>query len=283
MDEIGAMNYVTEKSVLRALGLAKKGRVFSLAHILEDGMPVNWFHQDFIYSTFRSSPEVLEYFSSTFPNKNKISYTNVRMEMTDHTGTHIDGLNHAAIGHRFYNGVDTREVTTTRGTKRLGIETMPPLVSRGVLIDMTLTKKYDSAKAVSLAEIEEVLELERTSVQKGDTVLLYTGWERFWKKDNLKYVTTAPGIGVEAASWMISKHVIVVGADTFSVEVIPNEDPTGDGLVHQMLITKNGIHLIENMRLNELAREKVYEFAFVCLPLRIRGGTGSPIHPIAIA
>ena len=282
-DEIGAMNYVTQESILSALNLVRKGRVFSLAHILEDGMPVNWFHQDFVYSTFRSAPEMLQFFSSTFPNRNKISFTNVRMDMSDHAGTHIDGLNHAAIGYKFYNGVDTRKATTTRGTNTLGIQTMPPLISRGVLLDMTLTRRYDSRTVIDVKDIVNALALERVSIRHGDTVLVYTGWERFWKKDNQRFLASMPGIGVESAKWLASKEVVAVGSDTQSVEVEPNEDKRNDGIVHQILITKNGIHLIENMRLSELAKARVYEFLFICIPLKIKGGTGSPVHPVAVA
>jgi kynurenine formamidase len=282
-DEIGAMNLQTPKSVVAALRLARSGRIFSLSHTLEDGMPVNWFHQDFVYSTYRSAPEMLEYFSRSFPNSNRITFTNLRMELSDHTGTHIDGLNHAAVGNRFYNGVDTRKVTTTRGTKKLGIETMPPLISRGVLMDMTLKHRYDKRELITVADCQRVLALEGISVNAGDAVLIYTGWERFWKTDNQRYLSSMPGIGVEAARWLAKEKVVAVGSDTQSVEVEPNEDPSEDGVVHQMLIVENGIHLIENLRLSLLARAKVYQFLFVCLPLKIRGGTGSPIHPIAVA
>lgn len=282
-DEIGAMNLQTPKSVVAALRLARSGRIFSLSHTLEDGMPVNWFHQDFVYSTYRSAPEMLEYFSRSFPNSNRITFTNLRMELSDHTGTHIDGLNHAAVGNRFYNGVDTRKVTTTRGTKKLGIETMPPLISRGVLMDMTLKHRYDKRELITVADCQRVLALEGISVNAGDTVLIYTGWERFWKTNNQRYLSSMPGIGVEAARWLAKEKVVAVGSDTQSVEVEPNEDPSEDGVVHQMLIVENGIHLIENLRLSLLARAKVYQFLFVCLPLKIRGGTGSPIHPIAVA
>jgi kynurenine formamidase len=282
-DELGAMNRVTKQSVLAALRLPKTGRVFTLAHVLEDGMPVNWFHQDFVYSTYRSVPEMLEHFSRAFPNKNRISFANLRMEMSDHTGTHLDGLNHAAIGNTLYNGVDAKEVTTSRGTSRLGIETMPPLFSRGILLDMTLLKRYDSREVFGVTELSKVLKEEKVRMIPGDSVLIYTGWERFWKTNNRKFVTSMPGIGVKAARWLASKKVVAVGSDTQSVEVEPNEDPRNDGIVHQILITKNGIHLIENLKLGELARAQVYEFLFVCIPMKIKGGTGSPVHPVAVA
>jgi kynurenine formamidase len=281
-DELGALNYITPRTVMDAIKLVRKGKVFSLSHILEEGMPVNWFHQDFLYFTFRSAPEMLEYFSSKFRNKNRITFTNLRMEMSDHTGTHIDGLNHAAIGNRFYGGFDTRKLTTARGTKKLGIDTMPPLVSRGVLVDMTLHKKYDSREVIRTRDIEAVLSVESVAIRRGDTVLVHTGWERFWKRDNERFLNSMPGIGVEAAEWLASRGVVAVGSDTQSVEVEPNEDREQDGIVHQILIVKNGVHLIENMKLSELSRAREYEFLFTCTPLKIRGGTGSPVNPIAI-
>ena len=282
-DEVGAMSFVTPAKVAAAARLAKTGRVFSLAHLLEDGMPVNWFHQDFLYSTYRSAPEMLEYFSRTFPNRNRIAFTNVRMDMSDHSGTHIDGLNHAAIGNRLYNGVDARKVTTARGTSRLGIETMPPLVSRGVLADMTLRHRYTTRESISASDLKAVLEEEKATVARGDAFLIYTGWERHWKSDNRKYLESMPGIGEGAARWLARQGVVAVGSDTQSVEVEPNDDPAGDGLVHQILLVRSGVHLIENMKLSELAAAKAYEFLFICLPLRIKGGTGSPVHPVAVA
>ncbi len=268
-DEVGAMNFVTPRKVAEAAGLVKAGRVYSLSHLLEDGMPMNWFHQDFLYSTYRSAPEMLEYFSRTFPNKNRITFTNTRMDLSDHSGTHIDGLNHAAIGNRFYNGIDTRKVTTARGTSRLGIETMPPLVSRGVLADMTLQHSYSTRESISAGDLEAVLEEEGVAVARGDAFLIYTGWERHWKSDNKKYLESMPGIGAGAARWLARQGVVTVGSDTQSVEVEPNDDPAGDGLVHQILIVRNGVHLIENMKLSALAKAKAYQFLFVCRPLRI--------------
>jgi kynurenine formamidase len=282
-DQLGALNYIARESTAAAVRLVRNGRIFSLMHMLEDEIPVNWFHKDFIYHTYRSAPEMLKYFDSVFPNKNRISFTNIRMEMSDHTGTHIDGLNHATIGYSLYNDVDVRDVTTTRGTSRLGIENMLPIVTRGVLIDMTLLHVYDGPQAIPVSDIERVISIENIQIRRGDAVLIYTGWERFWKTDNQRYVSSMPGIGVEAASWLASQEVATVGSDTQSVEVEPNEEPGVDGRVHQILITENGIPLIENMKLSELASAKVYEFLFVCTPLKIRGATGSPVHPIAIS
>jgi kynurenine formamidase len=102
-------------------------------------------------------------------------------------------------------------------------------------------------------------------------------------KDNQRYSDTCPGIGLAAAEWIAEQGVTIVGADTWNVEVSPCEDPKESDAVHQLLITKNGIRMIENMNLEELRRDKVWEFLFVCLPLNLKGATGSPVTPIAVS
>ncbi|MDH2899775.1 MAG: cyclase family protein [archaeon] len=282
-DELGAMNLLSAKKITEAARLVKQGRVFNLAHTLEDGMPLNPFHSDFLYFTYRDTDEALMMINKQIANSNKVSYMNLRMEMSDHTGTHVDGLNHVSINGQMYNGKDARRLTSRRGTMKLGMETMPPIFSRGVLADMTLIKKTLSKGAITPYELKKVLKIENVSVRSGEVLLVYTGWEQLWMKNNSKFVSFMPGIDVDTANWLANVGVVAVGSDTQSVEVEPNEDPSEDGIVHQILLAKNGIHLIENMVLSELAAKKVYEFLFVCVPLKIKGGTGSPVSPIAIS
>jgi kynurenine formamidase len=282
-DQVGALNLITADSVFSALRLVRKGKVFDLSHFLEEGMPLNWFHSDFLYSTFRDISHARSLIDKLSPNKNKASYMNLRMDTSDHAGTHIDALNHAAIDGLFYNGNDYRKISTVRGTTRLGIETMPPLISRGVLVDITLIKKKGERYVITPQDLKIVLRKEHVAFGLGDTLLIYTGWEKLWKKDNATFVSRMPGIGVRAANWIAKIGAVAVGSDTQSVEVVPNENPAQEGIVHQILLAKNGIHLIENMVLSELSSAKVYEFLFICLPLKIRGGTGSPVAPVAIA
>jgi kynurenine formamidase len=281
-DQIGAMNYLTSETILNAIKVVKKGQVFSLSHQLEEGMPLNPFHSDFLYSTFRDIPQSQEFLGKIIANKNKVGYMNIRMDMADHSGTHVDGLNHAAIDGKLYNGELASSISTVRGTTRLGIQTMPPLVSRGILVDMTLVHQKLERYTITPDHIRKVLRIEGRKIRRGDTVLIYTGWEKYWMKDNTRFVSLMPGIGIEAAKWLADSEVVAVGSDTQSVEIEPNIKSDEDGIVHQELITVNGIHLVENLKLSGIARKRIFEFLFICLPLKIKGGTGSPVTPIAI-
>jgi kynurenine formamidase len=281
-DELGAMKLQTAAKIKQGSRLVKEGRIFSLAHNLEDGMPVNWFHSDFRYRTFRNSVQARKMLNKLFANTNKVSFMNIRMEMADHTGTHIDGLNHVSIDGLMYNGNVARKLTTRKGTSKLGIETMPPIFSRGILADMTLLQKYRERSVITIDDLRRVLRNEKVEIRKADVLLIYTGWESYWKKNNSKFLSSMPGIGEEAARWLAELGVMAIGSDTQSVEVEPNENAGQEGIVHQLLIAQKGLHLIENMVLSELARERIYEFLFVCSPLKIKGGTGSPVSPIAV-
>ena len=113
-------------------------------------------------------------------------------------------------------------------------------------------------------------------------MLVHTGWGTLWGRDNLRYQRTSPGLGTAAAEWLARQDPMLVGADNSGVEVAPPADPQLAGPVHQILLVVNGIHLLENLRLEELAARRAYEFALVVEPLKIKGGTGSTVAPIAI-
>jgi kynurenine formamidase len=123
---------------------------------------------------------------------------------------------------------------------------------------------------------------QKTTIGPGDIVLVHTGWGSLWMKDNAKYVESAPGIGVAAAQFLVDQEIVMVGADTWGVEVMPNPDASLAAPVHQLLLARNGIYLFENLATEELARDNGYEFAFFFMPLRLKGATGSPGNPIAI-
>jgi kynurenine formamidase len=210
---------------------------------------------------------------------------NTRLEMADHTGTHIDGLNHISIGDRLYNGHVSEEIMGTFGTTKLGIEKTPPIFTRGVLIDVASFSKVevmDGGYAISEREIRNCLEADNLKVTRGDAVLIRTGWGRYWMYNNTKFLGPVPGIDLSAAKWLGDQGAVVVGSDTWNVEVDPSKEMRGADEVHQYLITKSGIRMIENLFLEDISRDRAMEFLFICLPLRIRGGTGSPVTPVAI-
>jgi kynurenine formamidase len=281
-DEIGALRAIAPAQVIEAAQLVKTGTVYNLAHILEEGIPSLSFHGQFLYTTFRRHSLDLK-----SPGKlNDAGGMNTRLEMADHTGTHIDALNHISIGERLYNGYLSEEVMGTFGTIKLGIEKTPPIFTRGVLIDVASFLNedvLDGGRAISAKEIRDCLEVNNLTVKSGDAVLVRTGWGKYWMSDNSKFLGPVPGIDLSAAEWLEREGASIVGSDTWNVEVDPAIPAKGADAVHQHLITKSGIRMIENLSLEEVSRNKVLEFLFVCLPLRIKGGTGSPITPIAVA
>ena len=113
-------------------------------------------------------------------------------------------------------------------------------------------------------------------------MIIHTGWGKLWGKDNTKFQASSPGIGVAAAEWLARQDPMLVGSDNAAVEITPNPDPQLAGPVHQIMLVVNGIHLLENLRLDGLAASQVYEFALIVEPLKIQGGTGSTVAPIAI-
>ena len=194
----------------------------------------------------------------------------------EHSGTHIDALAHQAENLKLHGGIDVDTVQTSVGFKQLGIETMAPIVARGVLIDVPSEAEH----AITPEELERAL---RTEIREGDVVLVRTGWGRFWS-DADRYLK-APGVSAAASRWLAHRAVRAVGADNMAFDVMGPRDPdlgvTLPG--HVLLLVRAGIPIIENLNLEELAAEKIYEFLFVCLPLKMNGATGSPVRPIAIA
>ena len=135
---------------------------------------------------------------------------------------------------------------------------------------------------ITRADLEAALRRQNTPLRAGDAVFIHTGWGSQWMKDNDKYSANAPGIGLAAAQFLVDSEIVLAGADTWSVEVVPNPDSTLAFPVHQLLIPRNGIYIFENLATEDLARDNAYEFAFVFAPLRLKGATGSPGNPLAI-
>jgi kynurenine formamidase len=284
-DQVGAPKNLTPQIVKNAVNLVKEGKRYSLVRTLEMGIPTHPFHHPLFYATYRSVPEALKMFKDY---ENQIGGMNERVELVMHTGTHLDGLNHISRGMKMYSGYDAGEITGSFGTSALGVENVPPLVTRGVLVDVAALKgvEYlDKGYALTPKDIDDALTRQGVSggIQKGDVVLFHTGWgAKWWMKDNATLMSGDPGPGVAAAKYLVEKGIIATGADTVAFEVVPFENPKRAFEVHQILIVDHGIHIMENIKTEELARDKVYEFLFVALPLPLKGGTGSPIHPVAV-
>ena len=200
----------------------------------------------------------------------------------EHSGTHIDALAHQAENLTLHGGVHVDEgVQTSAGFRKLGIDTMAPLVARGVLLDVAGDKLLDPEYAITPADLEKAA---RSEVREGDVVLVRTGYAALWSRPD-EYLKAA-GISADGSRWLVERRVRAAGADNMAFDVMSSTpDPelkvTLPG--HVLLLVRAGIPIIENLNLEELAAAKVYEFLFVCLPLKMRGATGSPVRPIAIA
>jgi kynurenine formamidase len=197
----------------------------------------------------------------------------------EHSGTHIDALAHQAENLTLHGGVHVDEgVQTSVGFRKLGIETMAPIVARGVLIDVP---HDDEGYAITADDLQGAA---RTEIHPGDVVLVRTGWGRFWS-DPERYLK-APGVSAGGSRWLIERKVRAVGADNIAFDVMSSTPDPELGVTlpgHILLLVRAGIPIIENLNLEELAAAGVHEFLFVCLPLKMRGATGSPVRPIAIA
>ena len=204
--------------------------------------------------------------------------------MPEHSGTHIDALAHQAENLTLHGGVHVDSgVQTSVGFRVLGIDTMAPLVSRGVLLDVAGPKRLEPEHAITVQQLERARDAARVDIREGDVVLVRTGYGALWS-DPAEYLRAA-GVSAAGSSWLIDKKVSAVGADNIAWDVIGPTDPDLNVTLpgHVLLLVRAGIPIIENLNLEELAAAGVHEFAFVCLPLKMRGATGSPVRPIAIA
>jgi kynurenine formamidase len=275
-DQRGAANRMTPAKALEARDVIKQGMVYQLGRVYESGMPM--------FGTRHYSLRIPQAFK--IPGKNQATYHDelVSGELGQ-IGTQFDGLGHLGIGDLFYNGNNRADFAQPEGLTKLGIENVGPLFTRGVLIDVAKLKgkpQLESGYEITAADLQAALKSQGIEIRPGDVVLIHTGWGSLWMKDNARYIQGCPGIGVAAAQFLADEEVIVVGSDNWGVEVSPNPDATLAAPVHQLLIAKNGIYLHENLNTEELARDSVYEFAYVFAPLRLKGATGSPGNPIAI-
>ena len=196
--------------------------------------------------------------------------------MAEHSGTHIDALCHQAENLELHGGVRVdAQVQTPEGFTQLGIDTVPPLFARGVLLDCA-----EAGHAIGAEALERAA--EGLDITPGDVILIRTGAGSLWH--DREAFLAAGGIDASGSRWCAERRPLAVGADNMAWDVPGEDDPELGSLPgHLILLVREGIYIIEALNLEELARDGVREFAFICLPLKVRGGTGSPVRPIALA
>jgi len=275
-DERGSANHRKPASVLNAARLIRTGGVIEIGHVLRAGMPIQ--------ATRRFDLHTKRTFMNPQSNQRGSNEEVVTTELGQ-VGTQFDGFAHQSHGDSLYNCFKISDTSTRTGFNKLGIEKVGTLMTRGVLIDVAGLQGVDTlpdAYEITVQDVQQALHKHNLTLRPGDAVIINTGWGRLWEKDNARYMKSAPGIGVAAAEWLVQQDPMLVGADNGPVEVSPNPDAQISLPVHQIMLVVHGIHLLENLKLDELAAQGVHEFAFVMQPLKMQGGTGSTVAPVAI-
>lgn len=279
-DEIGAANYMTSATALQAAQLVKTGKVYSLGIAVSTSTPAYPPRTCSIYIVQPGQTGSAEGLGPTHT-----TYNDDILNCWNGIGTQIDGLGHIGVGDRYYNGFKWGEFAAIGGLKKLGTEKIPPLVARGVLLDMAAFLGVDVVKegtAFNKAEIDGAAKKQGIEIHQGDVVIFHTGWLSLIDKEPKRYATVEPGLGREGARYLVSKGVVAVGADTWAVEAIPFEKDAGVFEVHQILLPMSGTYILENIVTAELAKDKAYEFMFVLGQNKYQGAVQSMINPVAI-
>ncbi len=274
-DQRGSANHMGPATVLRAAQLVNSGEVVELGHVLHESIPLGNRHFDLYLKPTGMNPQ-----SNRRGSNEEIVVTELGQ-----VGTQFDGFSHQTIGDTLYNCFRVSETLTRSGFTHLGIENVGMLMTRGVLLDIAGLKGVEMLSEdyeITADDLQQALAGAGLALEPGDAVIINTGWGRLWDSDVERFLGRAPGIGVAAAEWLVTQDPMLVGADNQPVEIQPNPDATISLPVHQIMLVVNGIHLLERMKLDELAERQVYEFAFVMQPLKIRGATGSTVAPAAI-
>jgi kynurenine formamidase len=257
--------------------LLKKSTVFDLGQPYFTGMPHHPNQPPFAYTLLKKHGDVtLE--------KERISFCNDLFTMGGHTGTHLDAKAHVARNNRVTNNIDISDLQTYQnGLKIMGIETTPPIVKRGVLLDIPQLLNFEVLPhdfGIGEKEMRRAAEMEGVNIEEGDVVLIRTGWMNFWD-DRQKYLSLekgVPGVIEDGAKFLAEKRISFTGIDTTTYDRVPPHYLP----CHVILLVENGIQIMEMLNLEELSKKCLYTFLFIALPLKIRGGAGSPIRPIAI-
>lgn len=265
-------------TVAELAGTLRAARVFDLEHPRKFGDPVYPPHQPGTLFTLHRRHELASAESRT--SAAGMIFT------AEHAGTHIDAFCHQAWNMTLFGGVPvTPAVQTPAGFTQLGIDTAPPIVARGVLLDLAARRggRLPDRALVGAADLEAARDAQQTEIRAGDVVLVRTGNDETWGEPE-RYLD-GPGISAEASEWLAGQRVVAVGADNVAWDLPGYVDARLKTSLpgHVLLLVRNGIYIIENLNLAELSVARCFEFIFVCLPLKIRGGTGSPVRPLALA
>src|SRR5438093_3512045 len=266
-DQTGATNRVTPAVTKAAAAEIKEGKVIPLSHPLVDGVPLfgTRFTKTILTATSLAPGGAL--------GENQLTYMEDTWLSQSHVGTHLDGMGHIGRKDCYYNQIAMGKFINQNYMTKLGLEHLKSFATRGVLVDMVKVFKaagkfkgnsackrecLDKGTVITGADIQAGLKMYNVTLREGDVLILHTGWGNLFEQfpaQNATYNSGEPGIGKDAAHWLVGQKIVAVGADTWAVEVIPGEDPKEAFIVHNILITDAGIHILENVRTDLMAAD----------------------------
>ncbi|AIC21137.1 cyclase [Pseudomonas chlororaphis] len=288
-DEIGRLNLITEQSRAAIMARVSGSQAYDLAVEYYVGMPSWQAAGDPPYQMWMThTPHgnvIADPMQVGEPMNRHVSYTGSAVSMYAHMGTHIDALNHFGLGGKIWNGFRADQHLGDRGWNVTGAEKLPPIVARGVLIDVAAAKGVDMLAdnyRVTRADLQQALKAQKVSLEKGDVVLIRTGRMRDYEKAQA-YMANPPGMSLDAAKFLVEEGgAMVVGADNLSFETFPSEVEGNYLPLHTYLLAMQGAPILELVNLEGLSRDRVYQFAFIGASLKFRGADAAPIRPIAL-
>ena len=250
-DQLGMLNHIDDAKRRAAMRLVREGRLYDLSHVLDESVPAfpgRYFRQTLVTTAHHAN--------TAMPlGENQVNWVTEIVSATMQLGTHLDALSHLQIGERSYNGWTVAELAAPAGVTRLGAETIPQVVTRGWLVDV-------SRLDLGAGDVITVDHLAGIDPEPGDAVLFHTGWSTRWT-DPDAYLDGEPGPGYAVADWLVERGVALTGCDTWSYGPVPAEDPRRPFEVPQRLNAVHGVFVVENLHTAELARDEVREFALV--------------------
>jgi kynurenine formamidase len=267
-DQLGMLNHLTDAKRLAALQLVREGRLYDLGRVLDEHAPVfpgRYFRQSLVSTAHHAN-------TSMPVGANQVNWITEVFTATTQLGTHLDTLGHLQMADRGYGGFTVGELAAPSGLTRLGAETVPQIVTRGLLVDVAPLRQGDVIGVDAVAGVDP---------EPGDAVLFHTGWGTHWD-DAETYLSGEPGPGLALAQWLVDRGVALTGCDTWSYGPVPPEDPDRPFEVPQTLNVKHGVFIVENLDLSALAADGVREFALVLTFPKLRGATGAWTSPIAL-
>ncbi len=275
-DRIGALNNLSPKKTLGALKLVSQGKVYSLAVVSSAKLAT--------YPGRSYEVDAYPLFEGT-QGSNLLSGMDDRVIAHMGVGTQIDGFGHVGIGLRHYNGIPAHEVLCGKRAAIFGMQDFPPVVTRGVVLDIAAVRHVPMLEAgfpINRTEIQAAMKRQQLHIGTGDVVLLHTGWMALMESDSKRFVEVEPGLSVDGALFLADLGVVAIGADNTALEHVPFADPNRPYEVHQILLPRSGIYILEYVVTAELIRDQVHEFLFVLAPPRYDGTVQVTVNPVAV-